>query len=133
VGVDADGVLEAALVVVDRVVELALGVVPECDWGGEVELVDAVLRDFVAMARRVRIWNGSRWRWIGCVSSVRLMSCQTSYSPSVGKKVAASSKCDATTWYRIVWSPSVRVRTGPVCASGAISSSRMVSMFGRVV
>ena len=31
VGVDADGVLEAALVVVDRVVKLVVGVAPEGD------------------------------------------------------------------------------------------------------
>ena len=33
---------------------------------------------------------------MGCVSAVRLMSCQISYWPSIGKKVVASSKWAAT-------------------------------------
>ena len=48
VGVDADGVLEAAFVVVDGVGELVVGVAVEGDGGGEGEVFDAVAGDLVA-------------------------------------------------------------------------------------
>jgi hypothetical protein len=48
VGIDAHGVLEAAFVVVDRVVELVVRVTLERDRRGEVALADASVRDLVA-------------------------------------------------------------------------------------
>src|SRR6266699_3207991 len=48
VGVDADGVLEAAFVVVDGVVELVAGVAFERDGGGNGEVFDAMVGDLVA-------------------------------------------------------------------------------------
>ena len=48
VGVDADGVLEAAFVVVDGVAELVVGVAFERDCGGDGEVFDAVVGDLVA-------------------------------------------------------------------------------------
>src|SRR5262249_33503137 len=45
VGIDADRVLEAALVVVDRVVELVIGVAFEGDGSGELAVADAVRGD----------------------------------------------------------------------------------------
>lgn len=48
VGVDADGVLEAAFVVVDCVAEFVAGVAFERDCGGDGELFDAVFGDLVA-------------------------------------------------------------------------------------
>jgi len=65
VGVDADGVLEAAFVVVDDVVELVVRVAFERDCGGDGAVFDAVFGDLVADGRRERIWNGSRWTWMG--------------------------------------------------------------------
>ena len=47
-GVDADGVLEAAFVVVDGVVELVVRVAFERDGGGDGEVFDAVAGDLVA-------------------------------------------------------------------------------------
>jgi hypothetical protein len=43
VGVDADGVLEAAFVVVDGVAEIVVGVAFERDCGGDGEVFDAVV------------------------------------------------------------------------------------------
>ena len=80
-GIDANGVLEPPFVVVDRVGKGVIRVALERDRRDEVAVLDTALRDLVA----------------GCVSSVRLISCQTSYCPSIGKKVVASSKCAAAT------------------------------------
>jgi len=48
VGVDADGLLEAAFFVVDGVAELVIGIAFEGNRGGDGEVFDAVFRDLVA-------------------------------------------------------------------------------------
>jgi hypothetical protein len=62
VGVDADGVLEAALVVVDRMVELVVGVALELDGCGEVALVasDPQSRD---AGVDVELGDAMTWSW----------------------------------------------------------------------
>src|ERR1041385_9323667 len=39
------------------------------------------------MSWRLRIWNWIRWMWMGCASSVRLISSQTSRAPTRGPSV----------------------------------------------
>jgi hypothetical protein len=97
VGIDADGVLEPAFVFVDRVVEVVLGGALERDGGSEIAVPDAIFRDLVP--DRVSRENLERVEVevdrVGV--AVRLINCQTSYSPSIGKNVVISSKWAATT------------------------------------